>query len=173
MDLTKQDILDLMESFDKSSMSKFHYSNEKESLDFERGTVQLPPLFAEQTGSDPGAPAAGASASAPVNGKVASEKAAQGTEAENDAGREPEAAGQVQLKAPLAGVFYRSSKPDEPPYVKEGQKVKKGDTVGLIEAMKMMNEISAPCSGTVTKVCAGNGSFVQYGAPVMNIKEEA
>ena len=51
--------------------------------------------------------------------------------------------------------------------------MKKGDTVGLIEAMKMMNEISAPCSGTVTKVCAGNGSFVQYGAPVMNIKEEA
>lgn len=73
------------------------------------------------------------------------------------------------LTTPLAGVFYRSPKPGEPPYVEVGSHVKKGDTVGLIEAMKIINEIPAPCDGTVLEIFAENEEFVQLGGALMRI----
>lgn len=75
------------------------------------------------------------------------------------------------LKAPLAGVFYRAAQPGDAPYVEVGTQVKKGQTVGLIEAMKMMSEIPAPCDGTVASFAAKNGDFVEYGQPLIIIKE--
>ena len=78
----------------------------------------------------------------------------------------------VEVKAPLAGVYYRAASPDEAPYVEEGQFVKKGDTLGLIEAMKVMNEIPAPCDGKVTKIVAANESFTGYDETLMLISPE-
>jgi acetyl-CoA carboxylase biotin carboxyl carrier protein len=75
------------------------------------------------------------------------------------------------VTAPLAGVFYRASKPGEKPYVESGQKVKKGDTVGLIEAMKMMSEIPAPCSGVVETIEVKDSDFAAYGTTLMYIRE--
>ena len=76
------------------------------------------------------------------------------------------------VKAPLAGVFYRAPSPDAAPFVKKGQTVRKGEVVGIIEAMKMMNEITAPVSGVIKEINVENAAFAQYGDVLMTITEE-
>lgn len=73
------------------------------------------------------------------------------------------------VKAPLIGVFYHAASPDAEPFVKEGQHVKKGDVIGIIEAMKMMNEVVCDRDGIVTKICAGNGEAVEYNEPLIEV----
>ena len=68
----------------------------------------------------------------------------------------------TQVKSPLVGTFYSSPSPDEPPFVLVGQVVKEGDTLCIIEAMKVMNEIKAPCSGKVVRIMAQPGDMVEY-----------
>ena len=68
----------------------------------------------------------------------------------------------TQVKSPLVGTFYSSPSPDEPPFVLAGQEVKEGDTLCIIEAMKGMNEIKAPCSGKVVRIMAQPGDLVEY-----------
>ena len=68
----------------------------------------------------------------------------------------------TQVKSPLVGTFYSSPSPDEPPFVLVGQQVKEGDTLCIIEAMKIMNEIKAPCDGKVIRIMAQPGDMVEY-----------
>ena len=72
--------------------------------------------------------------------------------------------------SPLVGTFYLAPSPEEDPFVKPGDTVTKGQTIGIIEAMKLMNEIVAECDGTVEKVLAENGEMVEYGQPLFCIK---
>ncbi len=67
------------------------------------------------------------------------------------------------MESPLVGTFYRKPSPDASPFVSEGDVVKKGDTLCIVEAMKLMNEIEAPCSGKVTKVLPSDGAVVEFG----------
>lgn len=73
------------------------------------------------------------------------------------------------VRAPMVGTFYASPSPDKPPFVTEGQQVKAGDTLGIIEAMKMFNPIEAEVSGTVLKVIAENGQPVEFDQPLFVI----
>jgi acetyl-CoA carboxylase biotin carboxyl carrier protein len=73
------------------------------------------------------------------------------------------------VKSPMVGTFYRASSPDAEPYVSEGSKVKKGETLCIIEAMKLMNEIEAEYDGTVQKILVENASPVEYGQPIFVI----
>lgn len=73
------------------------------------------------------------------------------------------AEGIVKVEAPLVGTFYRKSSPDAEPFVKEGDAVKKGDTLCIVEAMKLMNEIEAPCSGRIERIMVGDAQVVEYG----------
>lgn len=66
------------------------------------------------------------------------------------------------VKAAIAGTFYRAPSPDKAPFVQIGQKVKKGDALGLIEAMKMMNEITSPVDGTIEKILVDNETVVGF-----------
>lgn len=75
------------------------------------------------------------------------------------------------VKAPLVGTYYAAPSPDAAPFVQVGQTVKKGDTLCLIEAMKMMNEIPAPVDGVVDAVLAENGEVVGFDAPLFCLKE--
>ena len=70
------------------------------------------------------------------------------------------------VKAPMVGTFYRSPSPDAKPFVEVGQPVKEGDTICIIEAMKLMNEIEADASGVVKAVLVENGQPVEYGQPL-------
>ncbi len=74
------------------------------------------------------------------------------------------------IESPMVGVFYSAPSPDSDPYVTVGSTVKKGDVVCLIEAMKLMNEVTAEKSGTITEICVENGQVVEYGQPLFLIK---
>ena len=74
------------------------------------------------------------------------------------------------VKSPMVGTFYRSSSPGAKPFVELGSQVKEGDTVCIIEAMKILNEIEADKSGTVTRILGENGQAVEYGQPLFVIE---
>lgn len=93
-------------------------------------------------------------------------------EAPADAVIESPAADWVEVKSPLLGVFYEAPSPDAPPFVRPGDKVKKGDVLCIVEAMKMMNEICAETDGTIVDVCAENGALVEYGQLLFKIAED-
>jgi acetyl-CoA carboxylase biotin carboxyl carrier protein len=78
---------------------------------------------------------------------------------------EPGQEGHV-VKAPMVGTFYRSPSPDAKPFFEVGQAVKEGDTICIIEAMKLMNEIEADASGVVKAILVENGQPVEYGQPL-------
>ena len=80
-----------------------------------------------------------------------------------------EAAGHT-VKSPMVGTFYRSSSPGAKPFAELGQQVKEGDAICIIEAMKIMNEIEADKSGTITKIHCENGQAVEYGQPLFTIE---
>ena len=75
------------------------------------------------------------------------------------------------VKSPIVGVFYSASSPESEPYVTVGKNVKTGDIVCIIEAMKVMNEIKAPCDGTVTSILVENEALVEYDQALMVIEE--
>lgn len=72
--------------------------------------------------------------------------------------------------APMVGVFYSAPSPSEPPFIKVGQKVQAGDTVGIIEAMKIMNPLEATQSGIIDEILVDNSEVVQFGQPVIRYK---
>jgi len=74
------------------------------------------------------------------------------------------------VKSPMVGTFYAASSPDAKPFVSVGQVVKAGETVCIVEAMKILNEIEADQSGTVTQILAVNGQAVEYGQPLFVIE---
>lgn len=71
--------------------------------------------------------------------------------------------------SPTVGVFYSAPSPDARPFVEVGDQVKKGDTLCIIEAMKLMNEIPAEVDGTVAEICVGNGQVVEFNQPLFRI----
>jgi acetyl-CoA carboxylase biotin carboxyl carrier protein len=73
------------------------------------------------------------------------------------------------VKSPMVGTFYRSSSPGAKPFVEVGQAVKPGDTLCIIEAMKLLNEIEAEVAGTVKEILVENGQAVEYGQPLFVI----
>jgi acetyl-CoA carboxylase biotin carboxyl carrier protein len=103
----------------------------------------------------PAAPAPSAAAAAPAAGAAAPEA--------------PAPSGHV-LKAPMVGTFYRSPSPDAKVFVEVGQNVKAGETVCIIEAMKLMNEIEADATGMVKAILVENGQPVEYGQPLLIIE---
>lgn len=76
-----------------------------------------------------------------------------------------------EVKAPLVGVYYSSPSPDDQPFVKEGSKVTKGQTLCIIEAMKVMNEIKAPVDGTVRSLLVKDEDLVSFDQTLMIIEE--
>ncbi|MFN7018872.1 MAG: acetyl-CoA carboxylase biotin carboxyl carrier protein [Fimbriimonadales bacterium] len=71
------------------------------------------------------------------------------------------------IESPMTGMFYRGPSPSEPPYVEEGDLVHEGQTIGLVEAMKVFNEIPAPMTGVVRRIVAQNSTLVQQGEVLM------
>lgn len=74
------------------------------------------------------------------------------------------------INSPMVGTFYAASSPDVERFVKEGQRIKKGDTVCIIEAMKMFNQIEAECDGVIVKCLVDNGHPVEFGQPLFIIE---
>ena len=110
-------------------------------------------------------------------GVVRLERAGAAAPAANAAAAEPAAAQSpapsagLLIRSPMVGVFYAAPTEDSEPFIKEGDHVKKGDTLCVIEAMKLMNEITAEQDGTIVEICAQNGQAVEYGTPLFRCEE--
>lgn len=100
----------------------------------------------------PAAPATPAASSAPAAEKPAAAPAASSN--------------LIEVKSPMIGTFYRSPNPDSPSFVNVGDKIKSGDTVCIVEAMKLFNEIESEVSGTIVEILVENASPVEYDQPL-------
>lgn len=76
----------------------------------------------------------------------------------------------IEITSPMVGVFYAAPAEDADPYVQVGDRVKKGQTLCIVEAMKLMNEIVAETDGQIVEICAENGQVVDFGCPLFHIK---
>jgi acetyl-CoA carboxylase biotin carboxyl carrier protein len=138
-------------------------------IQIERGGARLlikrGPL-APQVAAAPAHPPAPPAYAAPETYVPAAAPAASGAATDH---HEPLPPGQV-IAAPMVGTFYAAPSPKDPPYVSEGDTVHAGDKVGIIEAMKMMNEIESEVSGRVLRVLVKSGQPVEFGQPLMVIE---
>ena len=87
-------------------------------------------------------------------------------DAVSKAGDEPVSSNLIEVKSPMIGTFYRSSAPDKPLFVEVGDTIKKGDTVCIIEAMKLFNEIESEVAGKIVKVLVDDATPVEYDQPL-------
>lgn len=147
MDLRKlKKLIDLVQ---ESGIAELEITEGEEKVKIVKGGV---------VDSAPAAPAAALPAKAPAEPRAAAPAPAA---TEPAAGQE----GHV-VKAPMVGTFYRSPSPDAKAFVEVGQAVKEGQTVCIIEAMKLMNEIESDASGTIKAILVENGQPVEYGQPL-------
>ena len=158
------EIKDLMAQFDKSSLREFSYKNQSDELTFSKNEGQA----AVPTASAAPIAAPLQAMSAPVIEPTpqAAPPAEPETVSEAPA---PAAEGDV-VESPLVGVAYLAAGPDKPPFVSVGDQVKKGQTLMIIEAMKVMNEVPAPKDGLVTEILVENEEMVEFGKGLVRIK---
>ena len=156
MDLRKlKTLIDLVSESNVSELEITEAEGKVRIVKGQPAVVQMAPVAA------PAAPAALAAAPAPA--AVAAVPAAQPAAA-------PEAPAGHHVKSPMVGTFYRASSPGAKSFVEVGSQVKEGETICIIEAMKILNEIEADKSGTVTQILCENGQAVEYGQPLFVIE---
>jgi acetyl-CoA carboxylase biotin carboxyl carrier protein len=156
MDLRKlKKLIDLVQ---ESGIAELEITEGEEKVRIVKGGgVTLTPLAAPAGG----APAAQVAAQVAAAAAAAAGAAAAAAEAPPAAGQE----GHV-IKAPMVGTFYRASAPEAKPFVEVGETIKAGQTVCIIEAMKLMNEIEADAAGVIKAILVENGQPVEYGQPL-------
>ncbi|HEU7100283.1 TPA: acetyl-CoA carboxylase biotin carboxyl carrier protein [Streptococcus pneumoniae] len=157
------DIKDLMTQFDQSSLREFSYKNGTDELQFSKNEARPVPEVATQVAPAPvlATPSPVAPTSAPAE-TVAEEVPAPAEASVATEGN--------LVESPLVGVVYLAAEPDKPAFVTVGDSVKKGQTLVIIEAMKVMNEIPAPKDGVVTEILVSNEEMVEFGKGLVRIK---
>ena len=158
------DIKDLMAQFDQSSLREFSYKNGTDELQFSKNEARMASEASAQVAPAPAAVAPSPVVSAP---STPVESAVEEAPAPAETTVAPE--GDV-VESPLVGVAYLAAGPDKPAFVTVGDSVKKGQTLVIIEAMKVMNEIPAPKDGVVTEILVSNEEMVEFGKGLVRIK---
>ena len=158
------EIKDLMAQFDQSSLREFSYKNGTDELQFSKNEARMASEAPAQVAPVPTAVAASPVVSAP---STPVESAVEEVPAPAESTVAPE--GDV-VESPLVGVAYLAAGPDKPAFVTVGESVKKGQTLVIIEAMKVMNEIPAPKDGVVTEILVSNEEMVEFGKGLVRIK---
>lgn len=158
------EIKDLMAQFDQSSLREFSYKNGQDELQFSKNEARIVSEAPTPVPSAPAAVLASPTVSAPST-PVESPVAEAPAPAESTVAPE----GDV-VESPLVGVAYLAAGPDKPAFVTVGESVKKGQTLVIIEAMKVMNEIPAPKDGVVTEILVSNEEMVEFGKGLVRIK---
>ena len=158
------DIKDLMAQFDQSSLREFSYKNGTDELQFSKNEARMASEAPAQVAPAPTAVAASPVVSAP---STPVESVVEEAPAPAETTVAPE--GDV-VESPLVGVAYLAAGPDKPAFVTVGDSVKKGQTLVIIEAMKVMNEIPAPKDGVVTEILVSNEEMVEFGKGLVRIK---
>ncbi|HJL40229.1 MAG TPA: acetyl-CoA carboxylase biotin carboxyl carrier protein [Myxococcales bacterium LLY-WYZ-16_1] len=158
-DPTVERLRGIVELFDASGLAELKYEDEQIELRLSRYATAAPHLA--PAAPVPAAPQPPAPASAPA---AAPPDAAPS----NSPGSESLSV----IKSPFVGTFYRSPSPEAPPFCEVGQRVSKGQTLCIIEAMKLMNEIPSEFDGTIAEIVAENGQPVQFGDELFRIKTQ-
>ena len=158
------EIKDLMAQFDQSSLREFSYKNGTDELQFSKNEARIASEAPAQVVPAPAAVVASPVVSAP---STPVESAVEEAPAPAETTVAP--AGDV-VESPLVGVAYLAAGPDKPAFVTVGDSVKKGQTLVIIEAMKVMNEIPAPKDGVVTEILVSNEEMVEFGKGLVRIK---
>ena len=158
------EIKDLMAQFDQSSLREFSYKNGQDELQFSKNEARI---VSEAPAPVPSAPAAVVASPAISAPSTPVESAVEEAPAPAESMVAPE--GDV-VESPLVGVAYLAAGPDKPAFVTVGESVKKGQTLVIIEAMKVMNEIPAPKDGVVTEILVSNEEMVEFGKGLVRIK---
>ena len=153
-----------MAQFDQSSLREFSYKNGTDELQFSKNEARIASEAPAQVVPAPAAVVASPVVSAP---STAVESAVEEAPAPAETTVAPE--GDV-VESPLVGVAYLAAGPDKPAFVTVGDSVKKGQTLVIIEAMKVMNEIPAPKDGVVTEILVSNEEMVEFGKGLVRIK---
>ena len=159
------EIKDLLAQFDASTLREFSYKNNGEELNLSKN--QTSPAAApvaptvEVVAPAPQAPVA------PVAAPAAVETPATPVE---EASAPAQATDGEVVESPLVGVAYLSPSPEKPAFVSVGDTVKKGQTLLIVEAMKVMNEVPAPKDGVITEILVANEEVVDYGKGLVRIK---
>lgn len=149
-------IKQLIEILENSKLAVMEVTDENNgSLRLEKPQAAPVNTFAVNAGSVPVMPAATEAVAQPAPAVSAAPAPVQDTGA--------------SIKSPMVGVFYAAPSPDSEPFVTVGKKVNKGDVVCIVEAMKLMNEITAEQSGTISEICVNNGDIVEYGQTLFKI----
>jgi acetyl-CoA carboxylase biotin carboxyl carrier protein len=136
-----------------------------DSLEIERGGTRVrlaktPPMTAAPVLH--AAPPAPAYAPAPAASAPAPAEAPQAKASPSE--------GLLEVTSPMVGTFYRAPAPDAPPYVEEGGKISVGDTLCIIEAMKLMNELESEVKGTIVEICVENAQPVEFGQVLFRVR---
>ncbi len=156
MDIRK--VKKLIELLDESGIAEIEIKEGEESVRISRYAA--------------GAPPAPAVIAAPAPVVVAAAAPVAHADAATPAAAEPEEDG-YEVAAPMVGTFYASASPGAAPYVQVGDRVNEGDTLCIIEAMKMMNQIEADVSGVIKSIRVQNGEAVEYGQTLVVIDQRA
>ena len=163
------EILTLVKAVSDSSLTSFRLeqgdyvlSLKKEKEEAQIVTVAAPAV--------PAAPVTVAAANVPAVSAVPAEAAASVPAASAKAVDEGESIGDKVILSPLVGTFYTSASPEAESFVKVGDTVKKGQVLGIVEAMKLMNEIESEYDGVIEAVLAENEEVVEYGQPLFRIR---
>ena len=138
--MNNQEIFELMDRFAGSGLRRMKLSQEGVSLELERGGEDAAPLAQSAPKTEPAPEEAAALDRAPV------------------------------ITAPLAGIFYAAPAPDQPPFVSAGTRVEQGQTICLLEAMKIMSEVTAPCDCVIEAVLKENGELAAFGEPLFRYR---
>jgi acetyl-CoA carboxylase biotin carboxyl carrier protein len=138
-----------------------------DSLEIARGGTKI-----RINKTPPPAPVAAAAAAPVAHAAPAPAPAAapaQSAGAAEAAAPAPPASSLVEIKSPMVGTFYRAPAPEAPPYVELGSRITRGQTLCILEAMKLMNELPSEVAGTVREVCVENGEPVEFGQVLFRI----
>ncbi len=157
--MDEKQLLELMDYLASSDFAEF----ELERGGFKLRLVKQP---RQVTAVTPGAPAT----PAPATASVAELSAPVGTSGPSSPGSED---GLEAIASPMVGTFYRSANPNADPFVDVGDMVKPGQVIGIVEAMKLMNEIEADRSGEIVEIPVANGQPVEYGETIFRVRPVA
>ena len=151
----------LWDRFDRSDVSELIYETSEGKFSLKKAEPQKEIVIAGGMPIQNAMPASMPQAGLPVNAAAAG-NAAKAAVAADDG---------IYVRSPLPGTFYRAASPDEEPFVMIGKKIKQGDVIGIVESMKMMNEIVAGEDGTVAEIYAEDGTMVGYDEKLIRLEK--
>ncbi len=151
--MEQKDLKDLIKTFDKSSISKLVLKDKDFYIKLEKKAVAVQESYELQT--------------PPVKIEAAKPKQIEAKPQEE----KPQSANITTINSPMVGTFYRAPSPDAAPFVNVGDTVKKGQTIAIIEAMKIMNELEAEFDCKILEILVENGQPVEYDMPLFKVEK--